>query len=138
MKSGIAIAAIFDVFLYMILGTLNVIFLHNYGAFWGVIVVVADMLLICGVMGKNTGLLIIWMIITMINIVFLFIGWLAVPLIILFGGFCSKMSNGEDKDVEFGFGVKIFPVKAALLATIVVTNIIRINLLSNSGIYNLV
>ena len=96
MKSGIAIAAIFDVFLYMILGTLNVIFLHNYGAFWGVIVVVADMLLICGVMGKNTGLLIIWMIITMINIVFLFIGWLALPLIILFGGFCSKMSDNEE------------------------------------------
>lgn len=96
MKSGIAIAATFDVFLYMILGTLNVIFLHNYGAFWGVIVVVADMLLICGVMGKNAGLLVIWMIITMMNIVFLFIGWLAVPLVILFGGFCSKMSDREE------------------------------------------
>ena len=49
------------------------------------------------------------------------------------GTFAFKLAKGEDEDVEFGLGVKIFPVKAALLATIVVNNIVTINFIFDSS-----
>ena len=96
LKTGITVAAFFDMFMILILGTLNFIFLHNYGAFWGVILVIADIMLICGAMANNTGLMILWMIICMINIVFLFIGWIAIPVVIFFHSICDTMNSDSD------------------------------------------
>ena len=112
MKAGITMAGFIDLFLLLVLGTLNAVFLHNYGAFWSVIVVIADMLLICGAMSNSPGLLVFWLIICMINIVFLFIGWIALPLMIVLGSFCSEVNENEDfwygsgpnNDVPYHYG----------------------------------
>ena len=49
--------------------------------------------------------------------------------------FAFKLAKGKDEDVELGFGVKIFPVKAAMLATIVVNNTITVNFMLDSAIW---
>ena len=52
-------------------------------SFWyltELIVIIADVLLILGAMNNNPGLMLVWLIISMINIVFLFMGWIAVPV----------------------------------------------------------
>ena len=96
MKTAITFAAFFDLFLLLVLSTLNFILLHNYGVFWCVALVVADITLICGVMANKANLMILWLIICMINIVFLFIGWIAIPLIIFLSSLCDTVNSDSN------------------------------------------
>ena len=54
----------------------------TYVNWWGVLVLVADILLAFGAHNSNTGLMLVWMIVMMINIVILFIFWLVVPFLV--------------------------------------------------------
>ena len=96
MKTGITVAGLIDIFLLLALGTVNYILVpFNYGAFWGVLLVIADIFLLCGATGDNPCLLVIWMVINMIYIVLLFIGWIVIPLFIIFGRFCSHVESDD-------------------------------------------
>ena len=72
----------------------NIVVTYNYLSLWFLLVIIADILLIIGAMNSIMGLLMVWMIIGMINIVFLFIAWLALPIygaIAIFAtSLCSK------------------------------------------------
>ena len=82
-KTGVMVWAIID----MVLNIGTVIF---YGAtvgivgpqLWTILIILADFLLIFGAWKLNTGLMMIWQIIMMIQIVLLFICWLAVPIMV--------------------------------------------------------
>ena len=93
MGTGIIIAAIIDIFLLLILATLNIVFMSNYGVAWFMVVIIADILLIVGTHSKNSGLLIFWLIIAMINIVFLFIGWIAFQIIFVASAVIKVVEN---------------------------------------------
>ena len=96
MKTGITIAGLIDIFFLLALGTLNYVLVpFNYGAFWGILLVIADIFLLCGATGNNPCLLVIWMVINMIYIVLLFIGWIVIPLFVLFGSFCSQLKSDD-------------------------------------------
>ena len=63
------------------------------------IVIIADVLLILGAMNNNPGLILVWLIISMINIVFLFMGWIAVPVmawLTYVGDFFCNTKNWTD------------------------------------------
>lgn len=110
MGTGIIIAAIIDIFLLLILAILNIVVMSNYGGVWFMVVIIADILLIAGTHSKTSGLLIFWLVIAMINIVFLFIGWIAFPIIFLVSAVVKAVENCDGKaicnenDVEKGFG----------------------------------
>ena len=63
------------------------------------IVIIADVLLILGAMNNNPGLMLVWLIISMVNIVFLFMGWIAVPVmawLTYVGDFFCNTKNWTD------------------------------------------
>ena len=93
MGTGIIIAAIIDIFLLLILAILTVVVMRNYGGAWFMVVIIADILLIVGTLSKNSGLLIFWLIIAMINIVFLFIGWIAFQIIFVASAVIKVVEN---------------------------------------------
>ena len=96
MRKGIMIAGIIDVALLLAIIIINIVMQSNYVSLWFVVVIIADILLIIGAMNANTGLLMVWMIIGMINTVFLFIGWLALPIYGVFVIFVTAVCNGND------------------------------------------
>ena len=49
---------------------------------WVILLLIADFLLVFGAWKLNTGLMMFWQIINMIQIVLLFICWLAVPIMV--------------------------------------------------------
>ena len=51
---------------------------------WVLLLIFADFLLIFGAWKLNTGLMMFWQIVNMIQIVLLFICWLAVPIMVYF------------------------------------------------------
>ena len=64
-----------------------------------IVVIIADVLLILGAMNNNPGLILVWLIISMINIVFLFMGWIAVPVmawLTYVGDFFCNTKNWTD------------------------------------------
>ena len=81
-RMGIIIAGIVDVFLLSILIIANLMLIRNVFSLWWVVVIVADVLLICGALNRKPEFLMGWMIVSMINIVFLFIGWIAIPVMV--------------------------------------------------------
>ena len=80
MRLGIMIAGIIDVMICLSLLIFNIVVARNYGSVWFAVVIIADILMIVGAMTATPGLLIVWLIIGMMNIVFLFIAWIAWPV----------------------------------------------------------
>ena len=80
MRKGIIFAGVIDVILLITLVVLNIILLTNYLSLLFLIIIVADILLIIGAIADIAGLLLVWMVFGMINIVILFIGWIALPI----------------------------------------------------------
>ena len=74
------IAGIIDVVLLSALIIMNIVMGSNYLALWFVLGIIADVLLAIGAKKANAGLMMFWIIIGMINIVFLFISWIALPI----------------------------------------------------------
>jgi len=81
MRKGIMAAAIVDIFILLLISVLNIALIGNYGAVWFFVIILADVLLLIGAMQSNTGLMMAWMVLGMIHIVFMFIGWIAWPVI---------------------------------------------------------
>ena len=94
LKKGIVLAASIDIIFHILLGLVNFTFLQNHYLFGEYILVVADILLICGTNGNNGTLMVFWLIICMITIVVLFIGWIVIPVVIFFVGMC-KTTNSD-------------------------------------------
>ena len=90
------IAGIIDIILLIILMALNIFLSANFLSLWFVVVLIADILLVIGAIGNISGLLMTWMIIGMINIVFLFIGWLALPIYGFVAVFVTAACNSDD------------------------------------------
>jgi hypothetical protein len=79
MRKGLIIAGIIDLIICLTLIIFNVVVARFYLPLWYVIVIIADILLIIGAMNATPGLLLVWLIIGMMNIVFHFIAWIAWP-----------------------------------------------------------
>ena len=113
LRKGITIAGIIDVILLAALIAVNLALKHNlnanhdlgYFSLWFVVVIIADLLLIIGSRKSITGLLLVWMIAAMVNIVLLFICWIPIvcygALVVFAGAICSlkevdcgKKANG--------------------------------------------
>ena len=94
-RKGIMIAGIIDVALLLALLIMNIVMGSNYAALWFVLVIIADVLLVIGAMKANAGLMMFWVIIGMINIVFLFISWIALPVYAVIVIFVSSVCNGS-------------------------------------------
>ena len=82
-KTGVLIWAIVDI----VLNIIAVIFYSatigtNTIAIWLIIIIIADFLLIFGGWKLNTGLMLLWQIINMIQIVLLFVCWLVIPIMV--------------------------------------------------------
>ena len=80
LRKGIMIAGIVDIILLLILIALNIGLQFGFASLWFLVIIIADILLVIGANGNISGLMMVWMIIGMINIVFLFIGWIALPV----------------------------------------------------------
>ena len=108
LHKGITIAGIIDVILLTALIAINMTLKNYFGdaqeigyfSLWFVVVIIADLLLIIGTKKSITGLLLVWMIAAMVNIVLLFICWIPYLLygflIVFAGAVCSL------KDVDCG------------------------------------
>ena len=85
-KVGVIIWAIIDAIIQLSWTGLNIFALTAAGAkytnWWGVLVLVVDIILAIGAHTSNTGLMLVWQVVMMINIVILFIMWLVVPLLV--------------------------------------------------------
>ena len=83
LKVGVIIWAIIDAIINL---SLTIFALTAAGAkytnWWGVLVLVVDIILAIGAHTSNTGLMLVWQVVMMINIVILFIMWLVVPLLV--------------------------------------------------------
>ena len=83
LKVGVIIWAIIDAIINL---SLTIFALTAAGAkytnWWGVLVLVVDFILAIGAHTSNTGLMLVWQVVMMINIVILFIMWLVVPLLV--------------------------------------------------------
>ena len=83
LKVGVMVWAIIDalVNLFMIIFAVT-----TAGAklvnWWGILVLVVDFVLAIGAHLENTGLMLVWQIVMMINIVILFIMWLVIPFVV--------------------------------------------------------
>ena len=83
LKVGVMVWAIIDalVNLFMIIFAVT-----SAGAkfvnWWGILVLVVDFVLAIGAHLENTGLMLVWQIVMMINIVILFIMWLVIPVVV--------------------------------------------------------
>ena len=82
-RTGIMVAGAVDISLLLILCIINVAF-YNYGVAWWAVVILFDVFLIIGGLTQSAGWLLAWLIMSMINIVILFIGWVAWPLVYVF------------------------------------------------------
>ena len=96
LKKGIILAASIDIIFHIFLGLVNFTFLQNQYLFGEYILVVADILLICGVNGNNGTLMVFWLVICMITIVLLFIGWIVIPVVIFLVGMCKTANSDSD------------------------------------------
>ena len=96
MRKGIMIAGIVDLILLIALTAVNIALQGNYLSLWFVIVIIGDVLLIIGSKENMSGLLMVWMIIGMINIVFLFIAWIALPVWGFITVFVTAVCNDEE------------------------------------------
>ena len=83
LKVGVIIWAIIDAIINL---SLIVFIVTAAGAkfvnWWGVVVMLVDFILAIGAHLSNTGLILVWQVVMMINIVILFICWLVVPLLV--------------------------------------------------------
>ena len=83
LKVGVIIWAIIDAIINL---SLTIFALTAAGAkytnWWGFLVLVVDIILAIGAHTSNTGLMLVWQVVMMINIVILFIMWLVVPLLV--------------------------------------------------------
>ena len=81
LKVGVIIWAIIDAIINL---SLTIFALTAAGAkytnWWGVLVLVVDFILAIGAHTSNTGLILVWQVVMMINIVILFIMWMVVPI----------------------------------------------------------
>ena len=109
LKTGIIIAGIIDIIILLAALAAVGIIIGYYGGLlfviyvaetnyifvvivltgWFAILVTCDVLLICGVLGSNTGLIMAWIITGMINIVFMLVGWTSIFLFFVYSS-CSK------------------------------------------------
>ena len=82
-KIGIIIAGAVDIALVFTLAVLSGL---GYGllALSNAIVIIGDILLIVGVAVEIPGLLIVWLVIGMLNLVYLFCGWIWIPVFLPF------------------------------------------------------
>ena len=105
LKKGIIIAGGVDIAVIGMLMIANIAVYHQISgpySLWyltELIVIIADVLLILGAMNNNPGLMLVWLIIAMINIVFLFMGWIAVPIMALLNygsNFCYNTRNWKE------------------------------------------
>ena len=95
MKKGIIYAGFIDVILLITLVVVNIVLQQNYFSLWFVVVIIADLLLIIGSYKSATGLLMVWMVIGMINIVLLFLGWIGYALYGLLVVFVATVCNPD-------------------------------------------
>ena len=102
LRKGIMIAGIVDIIILLILLALNIGLQGNYLSLWFVVVIIADILLVIGSNGNKSGLLMFWMIIGMINIVFLFIGWIGIPIYGFVTVFATAVCNTSEINVNCG------------------------------------
>ena len=112
-KQGIIVAGCIDLGLLFVIGIVKCNFFVAYnadpydvlwgywiwdGVIWDLIVVIATILLIIGVAQNISGLLLTWMIVSMINIVLLFISLcISLPLLFTYQtvGLCTYHSRGR-------------------------------------------
>ena len=118
LHKGITIAGIIDVILLAALIAINMtlkkndlVYAHYIGYFslWFVVVIIADLLLIIGTKKSITGLLVVWMVVAILNIVFLFICW--IPYYYAIFGVLIVFSNFDCVlivDAIFIFGLPIY------------------------------
>ena len=72
----------------------------GYFSLWFVAVIIADLLLIIGTKKSITGLLLVWMIAAMVNIVLLFIAWIGYAAYGVLAVFVATVCNSQDLDVD--------------------------------------
>ena len=99
-RKGIIIAGIIDVILLIALTSVNIAIQGNYISLWFAVVIIGDVLLIIGGMKNISGLLMVWMIVGMINIVLLFIAWIALPVWGYITVFATTVCNQQDVDCQ--------------------------------------
>ena len=75
------IVDIVDIVIHLLVGVLNVVVAYNCGVLWILVLIISDILVIIGVMQNNTGLIIAWMIIRVVNIGFMVIELIAWSII---------------------------------------------------------
>ena len=105
---------------------------------WALLVIVADILLAIGAHTSNTGLMIFWLVVMMINIVLLFIGLFVLIIAAIIGAawfglaqasdLCNELENsGQELSfdtnkcnefVEFGTGINGIIIAIGLVASI--------------------
>lgn len=96
-RTGIIIAGVIDAVMHLVFGILWIAAGVPFNLqlplnpLWSIIVIIADVLLIIGANTRNSGCLITWMVIGMINIVFCFIAWIWVPIAILTWGWFNYL-----------------------------------------------
>ena len=100
MRKGIIIAGVIDVILLIALTSVNIAIQGNYFSLWFAVVFIGDVLLIIGAIKKMSGLLMVWMIVGMINIVLLFIAWIALPVWGYITVFATTVCNQQDLDLD--------------------------------------
>ena len=109
MRSGIMVAGVIDMLILLAAASAIAVVVGMYGGLlfvvylaetnyiflvitlvaWFAILVTADILLIVGSAGNNTGLIMVWLITGMINIVFLSVGWTSIFLFFAYSS-CSQ------------------------------------------------
>ena len=117
LHKGITIAGIIDVILLTALIAINMALKDYFGhahyigyfSLWFVVVIIADLLLIIGTMKRITGLLLVWMIAAMVNIILLFICWIPYLLYGVLIVFAGAICSSENVDCgEKGRGIFAF------------------------------
>ena len=83
-KTGVIIWALIDALVNIAYVVYPIVALKApYGPhLWGVLILIADLLLALGAEKGNTCLIVLWQIIMMIQIILLFILWIVVPFLI--------------------------------------------------------
>ena len=75
-RTGMIIAGAIDLVMHLIFAVLLVAFVNPFNAIWSIVLIISDILLIIGASTRNSGCLIAYMVISMINIVFGFVIWI--------------------------------------------------------------
>ena len=102
LRKRIIIAEIIDIILLRVLMALNIVLQGDYLLLLFLVVIIADILLVIGSYGNTSGLLMFWMIIGMINIVFLFIGWIGIPIYGFVAVFATALCKSSEVNVNCG------------------------------------